>query len=41
MTAQPPEFDKPAMFKGPLLRDVLGRVQAAKMKITVLANRQL
>jgi len=37
VTAQPPEFDHPAMFKGSLLRDVLGRVQAAKMKITVLA----
>jgi hypothetical protein len=37
VTAQPPEFDKPVVFKGPLLRDVLGRVQAAKMKITVLA----
>jgi hypothetical protein len=37
VTAQPPEFDKPAVFKGPLLRGVLGRVQAAKMKITLLA----
>ena len=37
LTAQPLEFDKPVVFKGPLLRDVLGRVQAAKMKITVLA----
>ena len=33
VTAQLLEFDT----KGPLLRDVLGRVQAPKMKITVLA----
>jgi hypothetical protein len=37
VTTQPPEFDHPATFKGPLLREVLGRVQAAKMKITALA----
>jgi hypothetical protein len=33
VTAQPPEFDKPANFKGPLLREILGRVEAAKVKI--------
>ena len=37
VTAQPPELDHPATFKGPLLREVLGRVQAAKLKITALA----
>jgi hypothetical protein len=37
VTVQPPEFDKPATFKGPLLREVLGRIEAAKMKITVVA----
>jgi hypothetical protein len=34
--AQPPGFDAPATFKGPLLREVLGRIEAAKMKITLL-----
>ena len=34
VTAQPPEFDAPATFKGPLLREVLGHVEAAKVKIS-------
>jgi hypothetical protein len=34
---QPAELDKSAKFKGPLLREVLGRIEAAKMKITVVA----
>jgi hypothetical protein len=37
VTVQPREFDKPATFKGPLLREVLGRTEAAKLKITVIA----
>ena len=37
VTVQPPEFDKPATFKGPLLREVLGHIEAAKLKITVVA----
>jgi hypothetical protein len=37
VTVQPREFDKPAIFKGPLLREVLGRIEAAKLKITVVA----
>ena len=37
MTAQPTEFDKPATFKGPLLREVLGYVEAAKVKISFIA----
>ena len=36
-TAQPSEFDKPATFKGPQLREVLGRVEAAKVKVTFVA----
>ena len=36
-TVQPREFDKPATFKGPLLREVLGHIEAAKLKITVVA----
>ncbi|MGA9605336.1 MAG: hypothetical protein WBQ82_14575, partial [Methyloceanibacter sp.] len=34
VTAQPPEFDAPATFKGPLLREVLGHVESAKVKIS-------
>ena len=41
VTAQPPEFDKPATFKGPLLREVLGHIEAAKMKITLRRDRRL
>jgi hypothetical protein len=37
VTAQPPEFDAPATFKGPLLREVLGHVEAAKVKISITA----
>jgi hypothetical protein len=37
VTVQPLEFDKPATFKGPLLREVLGHIEAAKLKITVVA----
>ena len=37
VTAQPPEFDAPATFKGPLLRELLGKVEAAKLKITFVA----
>ena len=37
VTAQPSEFDKPATFKGPQLREVLGRVEAAKVKVTFVA----
>ncbi|MGV1014911.1 MAG: hypothetical protein ACOYB4_08070, partial [Methyloceanibacter sp.] len=34
---QPPEFDAPATFSGPLLREVLGFLEAAKLKVTVVA----
>jgi hypothetical protein len=37
VTAQPAEFAAPATFKGPLLREVLGHIEAAKMKITFVA----
>ena len=37
VTAQPPGFDAPATFKGPLLREILGRIEAAKLKITFVA----
>jgi hypothetical protein len=37
VTAQPPEFDAPATFKGPLLREVLGHVEAAKVKVSFTA----
>ena len=37
VTVQPREFAAPATFKGPLLREVLGHIEAAKMKITVVA----
>jgi hypothetical protein len=33
VTAQPPEYDAPATFKGPLLSEILGHVEAAKVKI--------
>jgi hypothetical protein len=35
--AQPPEFDAPATFKGPLLRELLGYLETAKVKITFMA----
>jgi hypothetical protein len=34
VTAQPREFDKPATFSGPLLREVLGYLEAAQVKTT-------
>ena len=34
---QPPELDAPATFKGPLLREILGHVEAAKVKISFTA----
>jgi hypothetical protein len=37
VTAQPPELDAPATFKGPLLREILGHVEAAKVKISFTA----
>jgi hypothetical protein len=37
VTAQPPEFDAPTKFSGPLLREVLGFIEAAKVKITFVA----
>jgi hypothetical protein len=37
VTAQPNEFDKPATFKGPLLREVLGFIEAAKVKVSFMA----
>jgi hypothetical protein len=37
VTAQPPEFDAPATFKGPLLREVLGHVEAARVKVSFTA----
>jgi hypothetical protein len=37
VTAQTKELGAPATFKGPLLREVLGRIEAAKTKITVVA----
>jgi hypothetical protein len=37
VTAQPPEFDKPATFSGPLLREVLGFLEAAQVKTTFVA----
>lgn len=35
--AQPAEFDKPAVFSGPLLRDLLISIEAAKVKTTFVA----
>ena len=37
VTAQPAEFDKPAVFSGPLLREVLISIEAAKVKTTFVA----
>ncbi len=37
VTAQPTEFDKPATFSGPQLREVLGFLEAAKGKVTFMA----
>lgn len=37
VTVQPPEFDKPAVFSGPLLREVLGYIEAARVKTTFVA----
>jgi hypothetical protein len=37
VTATTAELGGPATFKGPLLREVLGRIEAAKMKITFVA----
>jgi len=37
VTAQPPEFDKPATFTGPKLREVLGFLEAAQVKTTFVA----
>jgi hypothetical protein len=37
VTAKTAELGGPATFKGPLLREVLGRIEAAKMKITFVA----
>ena len=38
VTAQPAEFDKPATFSGPLLREVLGFLEAAQVKTTFVAE---
>jgi len=37
VTAKPVEFDRSATFSGPLLREVLGYVEAAKAKTTFVA----
>jgi hypothetical protein len=37
VTAQPSEFDKPATFSGPLLREVLGFIEAAQVKTSFVA----
>jgi hypothetical protein len=37
VTAQPEKFDKPATFSGPVLRELLGYLEAAKVKVTVMA----
>lgn len=37
VTVQPAEFDKPAVFSGPLLREVLISIEAAKVKTTFVA----
>jgi hypothetical protein len=37
VTGQPREFDKPATFSGPLLREVLGYLEAAQVKTTFVA----
>ena len=35
--AQPPEFDAPATFTGPLLRELLGYLEAAQVRTTFMA----
>jgi hypothetical protein len=37
VTAQPPEFDVHATFSGPLLREVLGFLEAAQVRTTFMA----
>jgi hypothetical protein len=37
VTAKTAELGAPATFKGPLLREVLGRIEAAKMKVSFVA----
>jgi hypothetical protein len=37
VTVHPPEFDKPTTFSGPLLREVLGYLEAAQVRITFVA----
>ncbi len=37
VTAQPAEFDKPAVFSGPLLRDLLISIEAATVKTSLVA----
>jgi hypothetical protein len=37
VTVQPREFDKPATLSGPLLREVLGYLEAAQVKTTFVA----
>ena len=37
VTVKTNEFDAPATFSGPLLREVLGFIEAAKVKVTVVA----
>ena len=34
VTAQPNTFEKPASFSGPVLRELLGYLEAAKLKVT-------
>ena len=37
VTVQPPEFDKPTTFSGPLLSEVLGYVEAAQARTSFVA----
>jgi hypothetical protein len=37
VTGQPNTFEKPASFSGPLLRELLGYLEAAKVKVTFVA----
>jgi hypothetical protein len=37
VTAQPSTYDKPASFSGPVLSELLGFLEAAKVKVTVMA----
>jgi hypothetical protein len=37
VTLQPPEFDHPATFSGPLLREVLGYLEAAQVRTNFVA----